>query len=64
MLPHLIQLVMSLFSYLSSEIDDYCSFEKFQPKCGSDEVIIMDTARYGRMSLGKTLLWILHDMAE
>ena len=25
----------------------------FQPECGEDEVIMMQTARYGRMKLGK-----------
>ncbi len=54
MSSRIIVFLISFTVCISVDIDDYCSFEKFQPKCGSDEVIIMDTARYGRMSLGKS----------
>ena len=33
----------------------YCEGEIFSAECGGDEVIIMETALYGRMQLGRCL---------
>ena len=35
------------------ELHEYCEWESFNGTCLSDEVIIMRTARYGRMRLGR-----------
>ena len=35
------------------EIQEYCQFDTFEARCGRDEIIVMDTALYGRMNLGK-----------
>ena len=32
---------------------DYCQSEHFQPSCGPDEVILVRSARYGRLRLGR-----------
>ena len=32
---------------------EYCQWEAFEPKCEQDEVVIIKTAYYGRMKLGK-----------
>ena len=34
------------------EIQEYCQFDTFKARCGRDEIIVMDTALYGRMNLG------------
>ena len=34
-------------------LEDYCIFETFQATCGSDEVIMITHAVYGRMKIGK-----------
>ncbi len=31
----------------------YCESENFEPTCGRQEVVVMEHALYGRMSLGK-----------
>ena len=35
--------------------EEYCQWETFNATCGEGEVIVMRTARYGRMKLGKCL---------
>ena len=37
----------------SQALHEYCPWETFKASCKSDEVIIMETARYGRMHLGR-----------
>ncbi len=32
---------------------DYCQFESFDASCDTDEVILMKSARYGRMRVGR-----------
>ena len=40
--------------YLSiSDMLEYCQFETFNATCPSDQVIIMTSAKYGRMNLGR-----------
>ena len=34
---------------------EYCEQEVFEAKCGVDEVIVVQSARYGRMRLGRCL---------
>ena len=34
---------------------EYCQWERFQPRCGPGKVIMMNRARYGRMSYGKCI---------
>ena len=35
---------------------DYCDFDEFKATCGPDEVVIMSTALYGRMELGRCVV--------
>ena len=35
---------------------EYCQWETFNATCGPDEVVVMRTARYGRMRLGRCLV--------
>jgi len=37
---------------LALENRDYCEADDFQPSCGDNSVVVMTTARYGRMRLG------------
>ena len=32
---------------------EYCSMDNFNATCKDTEVVVMDTARYGRMNIGK-----------
>jgi len=32
---------------------EYCNGEDFEPRCGGNEVLVILTARYGRMRLGR-----------
>ena len=34
---------------------DYCQFETLDADCGADEVVVMETALYGRMRAGRCL---------
>jgi hypothetical protein len=36
-------------------VKDYCGFETFHPKCWGKEVIVMDTAVYGRRQVGRCI---------
>ena len=42
------------------EIQEYCQFDTFEARCGRDEIIVMDTALYGRMNLGKIKVFTVH----
>ena len=45
---------LSVFSFqFFSEIEEFCNMETFEAKCNEKEVVVMDTARYGRMRLGR-----------
>ena len=35
--------------------EEYCEREVFQPSCGENEVILMKSAFYGRMAIGKCI---------
>ena len=37
----------------SQALNEYCPWETFRASCKADEVIVMETARYGRMRLGR-----------
>ena len=41
-------------SHISAE-EEFCQWETFNATCPEGEVIVMRTARYGRMKLGKCL---------
>lgn len=40
-------------SFLVQDMTAHCMTETFQASCNDDQVILMQTARYGRMSLGR-----------
>ena len=44
-----------MFSLISSvpEATEYCEDEMFQAKCNSDEAVVIQTALYGRMNIGR-----------
>ncbi len=45
---------MSLIYISGGAIQEYCEYETFEARCrGPNEVVVMETARYGRMQLGK-----------
>ena len=35
------------------EVRDFCHFETFNASCGTEAVILMQTAQYGRMRFGR-----------
>ena len=37
----------------AADAQDFCPWENFKAKCAQGEVIIMETAKYGRMKLGR-----------
>ena len=39
--------------YAGSEIQEICNGEDFQPRCHGDDVIVMLSAHYGRMKIGR-----------
>ena len=39
----------------SAEPLEYCQFETFRPRCWKNEVILIESAKYGRMKTGKCL---------
>ena len=43
----------SLHLYTFSGPTDFCTSEKFEPHCNKDEVVIIESAVYGRMEPGK-----------
>jgi len=52
MLSYLYEVVSSI-SNVVTEVREYCEWESFNATCQSDEVIVMVTAKYGRMRLGR-----------
>ena len=40
---------------LTNQEAEYCQFDTFSPKCSSSEVILIETALYGRMKKGKCI---------
>ena len=36
-------------------MNEYCELETFQAECWEDEVVVMETAVYGRMRLGRCI---------
>lgn len=36
-------------------VNDYCQSESFQPRCPKSEVILMTSATYGRMRIGRCI---------
>ncbi|ELU10132.1 hypothetical protein CAPTEDRAFT_219487 [Capitella teleta] len=40
---------------VANDVKEYCENEVFSPKCEEGEVVIMTSARYGRMKLGRCL---------
>lgn len=39
--------------FVVSEVIEYCEWESFNATCNQDEVVIIGSAKYGRMRLGK-----------
>ena len=46
---------MSLFVVFAEEELEYCQWDTFNATCRQDEVILMRSAHYGRMKLGRCL---------
>ena len=44
-----------LLHYLVETVRDFCQFETFNASCSDGSVILMKSARYGRMRLGRCL---------
>ena len=42
--------------YIFSEPREYCEAEEFRASCNSDEVVVMHSASYGRMTLGRCVI--------
>lgn len=42
----------------SSPVAEYCQTEMFQASCAEDEVVIIDTAQYGRLDIGELELLV------
>ena len=51
----MIGMKIMFFFYFVVELQEYCQFDTFEARCGRDEIIVMDTALYGRMNLGNYL---------
>ena len=48
----------SLHACMAAVLDhpqEYCSFEIFQPRCLKNEIIVIKSATYGRMRIGKCI---------
>ena len=46
-------LVLKTFLFMFPDVREYCEWESFNATCGPDEVIMIHSARYGRMNLGR-----------
>ena len=44
-----------MYFYFCEYLLEYCVYEAFEATCASDEVIVMDHARFGRMRIGKCI---------
>lgn len=40
-------------SFTDGDVHEICNGEDFQPRCSGDDVIVMLSARYGRMKIGR-----------
>ena len=47
---------MSLLNCTILETHEYCEAEEFRATCNPDEVVIMQAARYGRMTIGRCVI--------
>ncbi len=45
----------NLFQFDSDLIREYCNWETFEGRCTQGHVIMMTSARYGRMKFGRCL---------
>lgn len=43
----------SMYIISVSEVKEYCQYETFEASCGHDEIIVMTSALYGRMKIGR-----------
>jgi len=39
--------------YAGNRVAEYCTGESFEPRCHGNDVIVMLSARYGRMKIGR-----------
>jgi len=51
----LVYLALSVYVYALGSPDEYCLSEIFQPRCLKNEVILMKSATYGRMRIGRCI---------
>ena len=45
--------IFLILFYFAGELSEYCTFEVFKANCAPDHVVVMTTAMYGRMRLGR-----------
>ena len=48
-------IILHILCCCVSESQEVCVGGTFRARCGPDEVIVMDTAQYGRMEVGKCI---------
>src|SRR6218665_1365649 len=44
-----------LFEFCQAALQEYCMLESFQPLCPRNEVVLMKSATYGRMRIGRCI---------
>ncbi|ESN98850.1 hypothetical protein HELRODRAFT_162310 [Helobdella robusta] len=49
-MPNLLLTLQQLLKQISKE---YCKWDSFETRCLPDEIVVMESARYGRMSIGR-----------
>ena len=47
--------MLSWFADINKQANEYCIYETFHPNCSKNEVIVMSSATYGRMNVGRCL---------
>ena len=47
--------LLNLLVFTDADRHEFCQFDKFEGNCERDEVIIMDSAQYGRMTAGRCI---------
>ena len=50
-----IMFIFLILCYFAGELSEYCTFEVFKANCAPDHVVVMTTATYGRMRLGRCI---------
>ena len=50
-----IYIYICVFIVFFTESNEYCQWETFNASCGQEEVILMLSARYGRMRFGRCM---------